>query len=285
MPLRAIDASTLDELYDDLCAEGGTNDKDGNPKPLSPSTVAAVHRILRRALGDAVKRDLLRTNPANDATVPRSVGTGERQSWTAEELRTFLEHVADDRLAAMWTLVATTGLRRGELCGQKWIDIDLDAGGMVVRRSRVPIRGNVVETSPKSGKERGVALAAATVAALRAHRKRQLEERLAWGEAWTDTGYVFTKEDPEPLWPDWVTRAFTDHVRAAGLRPIVLHGIRHTYITLGLKAGVPVNVMQARAGHANVQTTLSYAHVQHGMQEQAADTVERLIFGDSQKTS
>ena len=77
---------------------------------------------------------------------------------------------------------------------------------------------------------------------------------------------------------DAVTHAFTDHVAAAGLRPIVLHGLRHTHITLGLAAGVPVKVMQERTGHAKVETTLAYMHILTGMQEQAAETMERAIF-------
>jgi site-specific recombinase XerD len=101
---------------------------------------------------------------------------------------------------------------------------------------------------------------------LRAHRRSQLEERLAWGEAWQDTGYVFTAENGEPLRPDAVTLTFRAHIADARLRPIVLHGLRHTHITLGLAAGVPVKVMQERAGHAKIETTLAYTHVLTGMQ-------------------
>jgi integrase len=145
----------------------------------------------------------------------------------------------------------------------------------------VPVSGRtIVESTPKSDHIRVVALAPSTVAGLRAHRKHQLEERLAWGEAWLDTGYVFTNEDGSPLRPDAVTRAFNAHVTSAGLRPIVLHGLRHSHATLGLAADVSVKVMQERLGHANLATTLAYTHVLPGMQEEAAATVERLILGN-----
>jgi integrase len=281
LPISALDPSTLDALYAELQQRGGRPDKDGNPTPLSEQTVAVVHRILHRAFADAVTRGLIRHNPASDADSPRSTAPREREAWNSDELRTFFEHVAEDRLRALWVLAGTTGLRRGELCGLKWSDIRLDAGQLAVMRSRVPVSGrNIVETTPKSGRERIVALAPTTITALRAHRRHQLEDRLAWGTAWQDTGYVFTAEDGTPLRPDAVTQAFNDHVAAAGLRRIVFHGLRHSHITLGLAAGVPVKVMQERAGHAKVETTLAYTHVLSGMQERAAETVERAIFGD-----
>jgi integrase len=279
MPLRAVDAATLDVLYAELLLRGGRNDTDGNLQPLSEQTVAVVHRILHRAFADAVRRRTIRNNPAGDAVVPRSRAPREMQAWSSDEVRAFLDHVAADRLHGFWLLAATTGMRRGEMCGVKWSDLNLDAGQLVVRRSRVPVTGRkVVESTPKSDRSRVVALAASTVAGLRAHRKRQLEDRLAWGEAWQDTGYVFTNENGSPLRPDAVTRAFNGHVKSAGLRPIVLHGLRHSHATLGLAAGVSVKVMQERLGHANLATTLAYTHVIPGMQEEAAATVERLIL-------
>jgi integrase len=161
-------------------------------------------------------------------------------------------------------------------------DVNLDEGTLVVRRSRIPVpNAGIVESTPKSGRERIVALASVALTALRAHRRAQLEERLAAGEAWQDSGYVFTKEDGSPLRPDAVTRMFSSHVNGVALRPIVLHGLRHTHITLGLAAGVPVKVMQERAGHAKIETTLAYTHVLTGMQQAAAETVEQAIFGQS----
>jgi integrase len=280
MPLRAVDATTLDALYADLKLHGGRNDKNGNPQPISEQSVAVVHRILHKALSDAVKRRLIHSNPATDAVVPKSTAPKERDAWDSDELRTFFGHVADDRLYALWVVATTTGMRRGELCGLKWSDVNLDAAHLVVQRSRVPVRGRgVVESTPKSGEERGVTIAPETVAALRAHRKHQLEERLACGEGWTENEYIFRNEDGTPMRPDVITSTFKAIVAAAKLRPIVFYGLRHSHITLGLADGTPVKVMQERVGHKKIETTYGYAHVLPGMQERAAASFENLIFG------
>ena len=115
---------------------------------------------------------------------------------------------------------------------------------------------------------------------MRTHRKTQLEERLAWGELWTDTGLVFTQEDGTAIHPHSLSRFFETRAKAAGLSPIRFHDLRHTHATLGLAAGVPAKVMQERLGHANVSITLDlYTHVVPGMQEQAAATMGALVFG------
>ena len=95
------------------------------------------------------------------------------------------------------------------------------------------------------------------------------------------SGYVFTDVDGTPIRPDSATRAFTEHVAAAGVGPIVLHGLRHTHITLGLAAGIPVKVMQERACHAKVETMLAYTHVLSGMHEEAAELFDAQIIGGS----
>ena len=280
MPLRQVDPATLDALYAELRASGGRADADGNPTPLSEQTVAVVHRILHRALADAVRRRIIRSNPAADAVPPRSTSPHEMRVWDASQLRTFLDHVADDRLRALWTVTAMTGMRRGEVCGLQWGDVNLDAGQIAVRRSRVPVAGRVTESTPKSGKTRTVALDPGTVAVLRSHRRAQLEERLAWGEAWTDSGYVFVQENGQPLRPDAVTRAFDTHVAASGLPRLRLHDLRHSHATLGLAAGVPAKVMSERLGHSNIGITLDlYSHVVPGMQEEAAAKLGSLVLG------
>ena len=200
--------------------------------------------------------------------------------WTSQEVREFLDSVATDRLRPLWLLAATTGMRRGELCGLMWKDVNFEASNVAVRRARVPIAGKVAEGTPKSDRARVIAIAPATVSALRTHRKAQLEERLAWGEAWQDSGYVFTQADGSPVRPDAVTRAFEAHVIAAAVPRIRLHDLRHTHATLGLAAGIPAKVMSERLGHAKVGITLDlYSHVVPGMQEEAAAKLEALLFG------
>ena len=208
-PLRQLDAAMLDALYADLRAHGGRQAGATDGAPLSEQTVAVVHRILHCVFADAVKRRVIRFNPASDATVPRSTAPRTMAVWSAAEVRGFLEHAADHRLHALWVLAATTGMRRGELCGLMWHDINLEQGTVAVQRARVPIAGRVAEGTPKSDRARVIALAASSVAALRSHRAQQLTERLAWGEGWEDTGYVFTREDGTPVRPDAVSPSST----------------------------------------------------------------------------
>ena len=201
MPLRRVDAATLDALYAELRTSGGRPQRNGEPGPLAEPTVAAVHRILHRAFRDAVRRRIIRSNPAADATVPRSNAPREMKVWTSQEVREFLESVGTDRLRALWLLAATTDMRRGELCGLMWKDVNFEASNVAVRRARVPIAGKVAEGTPKSDRARVIAIAPATVSALRTHRKGQLEERLAWGEACRTAATYSPKPTGRPYGP------------------------------------------------------------------------------------
>ncbi|MCA1676409.1 MAG: site-specific integrase, partial [Actinobacteria bacterium] len=177
--------------------------------------------------------------------------------WTPAQLGAFLDAATDDRLYALFHLIAHRGLRRGEACGVGWTDVDLDAGRLTVRRQLVQLGWDVYEDDPKShAGERTIALDAGTVAALRAHRRRQLEERMAWGSAWVDSGKVFTREDGSGLHPATVTERFQEISVAAALPPIRLHDLRHGAASLMLAAGVPAKVVQETLGHSTVGLTL-----------------------------
>jgi integrase len=143
---------------------------------LSVATRRFVHAVIRRALGDAVRWGLLVRNPASQADPPK-LPRSRAHAWTAAELRRFLEHVADDRLFALWRL-ATTGMRRGELAGVTWRALDLNGANLTVEQQLVPTRGGATLTPPKSERSRRtIALDPATVDALRAHRDTQVLER------------------------------------------------------------------------------------------------------------
>jgi integrase len=269
VPLQRLGPGHLNTLYADLLERG-----------LSARTVLHVHATIRRALADATRWGLVPRNVALLASPPRPART-ELQVWTAADLRGFLAHVQGDRLYALWLLAASTGMRRGEVLGLQWPDVDLARARVGVRRSLVTVGHQVVVSEPKTAKgRRSVALDPATVATLKAWRRHQTAERLAWGPAWTDAGLVFTREDGRPLHPREVTRAFTRHVLAAELPIIRLHDLRHTHATLALAAGVHPKIVQERLGHANIAITLdTYSHAVPALEEQAARTVAALVFG------
>ncbi len=172
------------------------------------------------------------------------------------------------------------GPRRGEIAGLRWSDVDLDSGRVSIAHTRVLVDAKPESSAPKtSAGRRTVPLSPRLVAALRAHRRRQLEERLSWGEPWSDTGYVFTKEDGVPLHPEYLSTAFERHVRRAGLRMIRLHDTRHTCATLALQAGVPTEVVSRWLGHESVSITQDiYQHVIPSMIEECAERLDEIVF-------
>ena len=193
----------------------------------------------------------------------------------------------DDRLFAAWLLLVTTGMRRGEVLALRWADVDLDARRLAIRRTTVIVGYEPEQSDPKTkAGRRVVALDERTVSALRNHRDDQERERKAAGPLWHRTGLVFAREDGSAIHPQRFSKWFTRHARRAGLPPIRLHDVRHSYATAALSAGVPAKVVSSRLGHASVGITLdTYSHVLPSFDEQAATTVADHIFGPPQEGS
>jgi integrase len=274
--LQRLSPAQLNAFYRALLADGR---RDG--QGLAPKTVKNIHAIVHRALRDAVRWGYVARNVADAVDPPRG-RSPEMRVWTPQQLRAFLAHVRTDRLYAVWLLVATTGMRRGELAGLRWVDVDLAAGRVSPRQPRVVVNYAVEVSEPKTAKGRRVlALDAVTVAALREHQARQAAERATVGAGWQDTGLVFTRPDGAPIHPDLISDWFERLARAAGLPKIRLHDVRHSYASAALAAGIPAKVVGERLGHATIQITLdTYSHVLPGLDAQAAETVARLILGD-----
>jgi integrase len=200
---------------------------------------------------------------------------------SAAELSRFLASVVDERTFPLWVVLASTGMRRGEALGALWQDLDLGSARWQVRRTVVAIEHEVRESTPKTDRgRRNVALDAGTVRVLRDLRKRQLEERMAWGPAWTDTGRVLTREDGTDLHPERVSELFDRLVKRSGLPRLTVHGLRHTHATLALEADVHPKTVQERLGHSSVAFALDrYSHAIPAMQEDVAAKIAALISG------
>ncbi|MFN2490127.1 MAG: tyrosine-type recombinase/integrase [Actinomycetota bacterium] len=283
IPLPKLSPAHLNRFYADLLEDGR---KDGGGG-LSARTVRIVHATLHVALQDAVRWGRVARNVAQLADPPRQVRS-EMHTWTAEQLRAFLDSVSEDRLAACYQLAATTGMRRGELLGLPWSDVDLMGGARLhVQQALVVVNYQLHFSAPKTARSRrSLALDPSTVTALRAHRARQLEERLAWEGAYQESGLVFTREDGAPLHPQSLSDAFERRVKAAGLPRIRLHDLRHTYATIALTAGVHPKVVSERLGHSNIGITLdTYSHVIPELAEEAANSVAALILGSGRANS
>jgi integrase len=273
--LAGLTAPRLLAMYGELLESGRRNGSGG----LSPRSVQYAHRIVSHALKDAVDHGLLVRNPASLVKPPR-VPKPPMRVWSADDVRRFLAGVGDDRLYALWVLLVTTGVRRGEALGLRWEDIDLKRGLLAVRQTVVAIGYDVHISEPKTAiGRRSVSVDATTVAALKAHRRRQSEEQLVAGPGWSESGLAFTTESGAMIHPDRISKLFAQLVPQLELPRIRLHDLRHTAATLALTAGVHPKVVQERLGHANVTITLdTYSHVLQGLQEDAAAKVAHLVF-------
>jgi len=264
-------------------------------RPLTPARIRRVHSTVMSALNSAVRRRKLAYNPAKyveleSGRAPRALvwteerliqwrSTGRRPSsvmvWTPAQTALFLERVEEDRLYALWHLIAHRGLRRGEAVHLLWADVDLDAAQATIREQT----GEDVVWSPKSAAgSRTIGLDARTVAVLRTHRAAQNADRLAWGEAWVDSGRVFTKEDGSTLNADSVSQRFDRLVARHHLPPIRLHDLRHGAATLALAAGADVKVVSYELGHSSTQITQDlYTSVLPQVSKAAAEAVAGLL--------
>jgi integrase len=277
--LQGLSASHLNAAYADMLTCGRRNVK--TPTGLSPRTVRYAHSVIRKALADAVRWNRLVRNVADAADPPRKAATVKApKTWMAAELRAFLGHVEGDRLSAAWRLAAATGLRRGEVLGLAWDAVDLEGSRVAVRQTLTVADYKPRLAPPKTDRSRReVALDAETVTALREHRKRQLEERLAAGDVWqNEAELVFTDAIGRPIHPQSFSEAFKRHVAASGLRRIPLHGLRHTHATIALQAGVHPKVVSDRLGHYSAAFTLDvYSDSIPALQEGAASLVASLV--------
>jgi integrase len=267
-------------------------------KTLSASTVTLHHAILHRSLRKAVKDRLVTMNVAVDLDgKPRREQTSRedarKHAWTASEARTFLSPAksAGAQPAAFYAPALDSGARKGELCGLRWSEVDLEAGKIRIVQQLTTPGPEPVFGPPKTGRSRTVTIAAETVELLKAHKKHQAEVKMANRATYKDFGLVFAKE-----WGDVRThvdcigqplqannlgqREYAKLIKAADVRAIKFHGLRHTCATLLLQAGQPVHVVSERLGHSKVSMTMEvYAHVLPDMQRDAAARIGALLHG------
>ncbi len=240
---------------------------------LAPATVRKIHSTLHKALSQAV----------SDGLIPRNVGNVKAPRPTPEEMRPLSEGEArtllnvaredGDRFEPLYVLAITTGLRRGELLALRWDDADLERGTLRVGRALVREKGHhtLGETKTKRGRRR-INLTPRTVSALKAHRKRQLEERIELTELYKDHGLIFATSIGTPINPEnLVKRSFKPLLKRAGLPEIRFHDLRHTCATLLLGRGVHPKLVQELLGHSTIAMTLdTYSHYLPSMGDAAA---------------
>ena len=252
---------------------------DENGKRRSPATVQRINATLRSALTTAVRQQLVAYNAASLIDLP-SVPAPKVHPWEPEEAGAFLDRAASDELGALFEVAALTGLRRGELCGLRWVDVDLEGAFLVVRQqvTRVGSQQYVGKPKTASGEDRVVALAPELVGALIAHQLHQATVRDVAGSAWVDTGLVFTQADGTGWNPNTVSQRFQQLSAAAGLRRVRFHDLRHGTASMALASGVDMAVVSKMLGHSTVSFTNDrYAHLLQGVGAAAAAAVENIV--------
>jgi len=277
LPVGKVTSTQIDELYDDLLRHGR---KDG--RGLAPVTVRKVHIILRSALGRAMKRGLITANPALDAGAPkgRACKPPVFPVWSPAELQHFLRSARAHPHYAAFHLAACTGLRRGELLGLRWCDLDLKNAILQVLQTVIVVNADVFVETPKSEtSRRRVDLDSRTVEVLRKHQQTIAQARdYVLSVLERSSELVFSQATGEPIHPALFSYSFQQQVKRAGVHRIRLHDLRHTHATLALQAGIHPKIVSERLGHSSITITLdTYSHVLPTMQRDAAEQVAALI--------
>jgi integrase len=262
IPLQQLSAGHIQHYY--------------NTSELASSTLEQHHAILHQALKVAtINERLLNVNPA-EMVVEKPVAERnfDMQVWDEEEVRLFLTVARDagTEVEAFYTLAIETGMRKGELCGLMWDDVDINARRISVRRTLLKAGPEPVLGVPKTGRGRAITISPQTASLLRKHQLRQKELKLSLGGAYKDRDFVFAKENGDPIQiNNFGQRSFANLIESAGVKKIRFHDLRHTCATLLLAKGVNPKIVQERLGHSDISMTLNrYSHVTPTMQDQAA---------------
>jgi integrase len=271
-----IEKLTQQHVHELIAAKAGEG--------LSPRTVLYIRNVLRAALNQAMKGDLVARNVAMLVDPPK-VDPYEAHALSLAEAGRLIDTLRGDRLEALYAVALSVGMRQGEVLGLRWEDVDLDIGRITIRKQLQVINGQPTFTEPKSRKSRrAIPLPAAVLETLRQHRKRQLEERMLAGGKWQGQWeLVFCTPIGTPIDHSNLRKHFKQALTRAGLPAIRFHDMRHSASSFLAARGVHPSVAQAILGHANVSTTLSvYTQVSHDTMREATDLLGDLFDADTE---
>lgn len=248
--------------------------------PLAAGTIHSYHRVLSAVLFRAVKWGYIKSNPASCADLP-SIANRRAAYLDEPDARRLLELLKDEPIK--WRTIVTfdllSGLRRGELAGLRWQDVNFQDQTIIIRQTSnyLPGKGIYVDTPKTTTSNRPLKLARSAFLLLMEYKQWQDELKESLGDAWRDEdGRIFTTDDGAPMFPDSITKWFTDFVKRTGLPKVTIHSLRHTYASLMIADGVPLVVVSHQLGHAQTSTTANiYAHVIASAEAKAAQTFDK----------
>ena len=265
IPLNKLTSLELQKFYKKLLGNGRVEriESKKQPKGLSAKTVRNINQIISSALNLAIEQKLLLTNPADACALPK-LEHREMKTLPVEQLASFLREAKESGVFEMYYIELATGLRRGELLGLKWSDIDLEHGNLRVQRQIVRIDGEIVEAPLKTKNAyRTLPLSTDAVDVLKEQKKKC-----------GNSQYVFPSPTGGPISPDSVLHMLHRVLKRAGLPRVRFHDLRHTFATLALQNGVDIKTVSGMLGHFSAGFTLdTYAHVTTSAQKEAANTM------------
>ena len=266
--LQELKVQQIDALYMSKQQEG-----------LSSKTIRCIHNVLHSALNHAVRINLLARNVADVASPPRKTKK-ERRSLTQAQVRKLLETARGYRIEGLLTVALATGMRRGELLGLTWQDVNPEQRTLQVQRTvnRIGRRGFVVGEPKTATSRRQITLPPSVIDVLRQHKARQEEDRKAAGATWEEHDLVFCNRVGRFLDPATLHEEFTALLKAAGLPHMRFHDLRHTTATLLLEKGIHAKIVQELLGHSTIAMTMDiYSHVLPSIQQEAVDKLDDLF--------
>ncbi len=268
IPLEKLTTMELQKLYRKLLTSGRVErgEAENQPKGLSAKTVRNINQVISSAMDLAVAQKIILENPTNACSLPR-VEHKEMQTISAEQLQAFLEEAKRSGVYEMYYIELSTGLRRGELLGLKWVDIDMNQGIIRVRRQVSRIDGKIVEAPLKTKNSyRAVTISPQAIEVLKAQKAKTNDE------------YVFPSPNGGPISPDSVNNMLRRVLDRAGIPRVRFHDMRHTFATLALQNGVDIKTVSGMLGHFSAGFTLdTYAHVTTAAQKEAAATMGNVL--------
>ena len=271
IPLTKLSSLDLQRLYKKLLSDGRVDriESKKQPKGLSAKTVRNIHQIISSALKLAIEQRLIARNPADGCALPKAERK-EMQTLPVEQLTSFLREAKDSGVFALYYIDLTTGLRRGELLGLKWSDIDLEKGDLRVRRQIGRINGKIIEMPLKTKNAyRTLPLSADAIDVLMQQRRKT-----------GNSEWVFPSPTGGPMSPDSVLHMLHRVLKRAGLPKVRFHDLRHTFATLALQNGVDIKTVSGMLGHFSAGFTLdTYAHVTTTAKREAARTMGNILSG------
>lgn len=267
MKTTKINTAHIQKFYNKKQGEG-----------LAPKTIRFMHCVIRGALEQAKKEGMMFINPAEAVVLPR-LEHEEMKTFSSDQAVVFLKEADEGRYFAVYYLALTTGMRRGEILGLRWQDLDFERGTLSINKSLVRVKSGLVLQDPKTQKaRRTIKLPDSAVRILRKHKTAQKQERLRLEGDYQDQDLIFANEIGKPTCPRALTRHFERLLKRAGLPAIRFHDLRHTFATLALENGIDIKTIQENLGHSSISLTGDiYSHVTGKMKDVAAQKIEGIL--------